>query len=628
MELVGRQWEMARADRFLDDVADGPAALVLEGDPGIGKTTVWRAAADAARSRSYRVLTCRASESERALSFLGLGDLLERMPDKLLEALPEPQREALRSALLRSAGAGSPDRVSVARGALGVLRLSATEAPTVVAIDDAQWLDAPSADACRFVVHRLAEERIGFLVSVRDGATSPLELEQAFPGGELVRLRLEALELDELEEVVGLHLPVSFTQPTWQALYRISGGNPFFALQLAEALERRGPQPLGEGLPIPKTLAEAMRERLAGLSAVARSTLLPVAALAQPTLSLLWEAATERDGVEEAVRAGVLQVDGERVRFTHPLLGSFVYGDASDAERRDVHGLLAPLVTDREEQALHLARGTVEPDEAVAATLEATAEQAAKRGHPEIAAELAERAVRLTAAEHVDDRARRVRETARALFAVGDGPRARELLEELVAQLPASRGARTGAEPPRLRSQRHLPLDSAVRRCSRPDRRGSPAALADPLLPLLEGGDAGPLGRGSAARPRSRRAGRAFGEPCSARREPRPAGLERARASTAGDDRARGGARAIARRAAAVGSEPELRPRACSSSPSDRIDEARRQFEEEYERAVAVGDWWRSSPPRAGSRRSSSGPGTGRRHAPTRGERGRSAGRT
>ena len=450
MELIGRQWEIAGADRFLDDISAGPAAMLLEGDAGIGKTTVWRAAVDAARRRSYRVLVCRASESESALSFLGLGDLLDGVAEAVLDALPEPQRRALEFALLRSSDEGSLDRVAVARGTLAVIRASASETPTVLAIDDVQWLDAPSADVCRFVAHRLTEERVGFLLSVREAGTSPLELDRAFPRGELVRLRLEALELDELEEVVRLHLPVSFSQPTWQALYQISGGNPFFALQLAEALERRGSQSLGEGLPIPTTLAEAMRERLAVLSAVARSTLLPVAALAQPTLSLLREAATEPDGVEEAVHAGVLQVDGERVRFTHPLLGSFVYGEASDAERRDVHRLLAPLVTDREEHALHLARGTLEPDEGVASTLEATAEEAAKRGHPEVAAELAEHAVRLTAGRaRGRPNAARARDGAVPHRGRGRSPVAR-------AARGAGRaasclgGARTGADPPRV----------------------------------------------------------------------------------------------------------------------------------------------------------------------------------
>ncbi len=565
MELIGRQWEIAGADRFLDDISAGPAAMLLEGDAGIGKTTVWRAAVDAARRRSYRVLVCRASESESALSFLGLGDLLDGMDEDVLDALPQPQRRALEFALRRSSDEGSLDRVAVARGTLAVIRASASETPTVLAIDDVQWLDAPSADVCRFVAHRLTEERVGFLLSVREAGTSPLELDRAFPSGELVRLRLEALELDELEEVVRLHLPVSFSQPTWQALYQISGGNPFFALQLAEALERRGSQSLGESLPIPTTLAEAMRERLAVLSAVARSTLLPVAALAQPTLSLLREAATEPDGVEEAVQAGVLQVDGERVRFTHPLLGSFVYGEASDAQRRDVHRLMAPLVTDREEHALHLARGALEPDEGVASTLEATAEEAAKRGHLEVAAELAEHAVRLTTPERAEDRTRRMRETAGFLIAVGDAPRSRELLEELVAQLPASeeraRALAILAFATNDISRGITLLEEALA------ETGKDLELHSRILSSLGVREAS-RGRWDAASLRAREA------------------VELAE---------RSGSQDLER---SLNERPPwaLSPglvHGMSLFATDRIDEARRQFEEEYERAVALGDWWR-----------------------------------
>jgi len=565
VELIGRQWEIAGADRFLADISAGPAAMLLEGDAGIGKTTVWRAAVDAALRRSYRVLVCRASESESALSFLGLGDLLDGMDEAVLDALPEPQRRALEFALRRSPDEGSLDRVAVARGTLAVIRASASETPTVLAIDDVQWLDAPSADVFRFVVHRLTEERVGLLLSVREVGTSPLELNQAFPGGKLVRLRLEALELDELEEVVRLHLPVSFAQPTWQALYQISGGNPFFALQLAEALERRGSAPLGEGLPIPTTLAEAMRERLAVLSAVAWSTLLPVAALAQPTLSLLREAATEPDGVEEAVQAGVLQVDGERVRFTHPLLGSFVYGEASDAERRDVHRRLAPLVTDREEHALHLARGALEPDEGVASTLEATAEEAAKRGHLEVAAELAEHAVRLTTAERAEDRTRRMRETAGFLIAVGDAPRSRELLEELVAQLPASqeraRALAILAYATNDISRSITLLEEALA------ETGEDLELHSRILSTLAGREAA-RGRWDAASLRAREA------------------VELAE---------RSGSQELER---SFNERPRwaLSPGVVQGMflfAADRIDEARRQFEEEYERAVALGDWGR-----------------------------------
>jgi AAA ATPase domain len=210
VEVIGRQGEMAGVDRFLGLLAAGPAALVLEGEPGIGKTTVWRAAVDAALARSYRVLVCRPSESERALSFLGLGDVLEGAGAEVLERLPEPQRLALEVALLRSAGEGSPDRVGVARGALGVLRAWAADTPTVVAIDDAQWLDPPSADVLHFVAHRMVDERLGFVVSARSGGATSLELDRAFSGGGLVRLWIEPLSLEELEEVVRLHLPVSF----------------------------------------------------------------------------------------------------------------------------------------------------------------------------------------------------------------------------------------------------------------------------------------------------------------------------------------------------------------------------------------------------------------------------------
>jgi DNA-binding CsgD family transcriptional regulator len=438
VDPVGRQWELAEADRFLDAVPAGPAALVLEGEPGIGKTTIWRAAVDAAHERSYRVLVCRASESESALSFLGLGDLLDNVSGAMLDSLPEPQRRALEVALLRSPGEGSPDRVAVARGTLAVLRAASSEAPTVVAIDDVQWLDKPSADVLRFVVHRLTAERLGVLVSTRDDGASRLELDRGFPGAGLFWLRLEALSFEELQDVVRAHVPGSFPQPTWRTLYRISGGNPFFALQLAEALERRGEHASAEELPIPKTLAGAMRERLDALSPGARAALLPVAALAQPTLGLVRAGAAEPTCIDEAIRAGVLQLDGDRLRFAHPLLDSLVYADASENERQAVHCALSRLVPDEEEQALHLARGTVEPDEAIAATLEAAADQAAARGHPAVGADLAEHAARLTPAGHTDDRARRIRKAATFVFVTGDGPRSCELLEQLVGRLPSS----------------------------------------------------------------------------------------------------------------------------------------------------------------------------------------------
>jgi DNA-binding CsgD family transcriptional regulator len=589
VEVIGRQRERDTVDRFLDLLPEGPAALVLEGEPGIGKTTVWRAAVEAAHGRSYRVLVCRASESERALSFLGLGDLLEGAGVEVLERLPEPQRLALEAALLRSAGEGSPDRVGVARGALGVLRAWAVEAPTVLAVDDVQWLDPPSADVLRFVAHRLANERLGFVVSVRNGGAASLELDRAFPGDRLTRVRLEPLSFEELEEVVRLHLPASFTRPAWRSLHRTSEGNPFFALQLAEALARRGGQLPAEGLPIPETLADAMRERLTALSPSARAALLPAAALAQPTLSLMRAGAADVDGIEAAVQAGVLQLEGERLRFAHPLLASFVYRNAAESERQAVHRRLAPLVADAEEEALHLGRGAVEPDEPLAATLEATADRAAGRGHPEIAAELAQHAARLIPAERMNDWARRIRAAATFLSAAGDGAGSRALLEELIERLPAS-----------IERARALHLlgafgDDIARNMAILEQALGEARndlqLRSQLLTRL-GMEEGFADQWDAASRHLREAielaERSSGGAASATARARLAWAEM------GADRLREIERAVELERSLAEPLPFADSPAFLQGPiliaSDRLDEARRRLEESYERALALGN--------------------------------------
>jgi DNA-binding NarL/FixJ family response regulator len=595
VKVIGRHLELAGVDRFLDLLAGGPAGLVLEGEPGIGKTTVWRAAIDAARGRSYRVLICRASEPESVLSFLGLGDLLDDIADDDLEALPEPQAKALELALLRTAGERSPDRVSVARGALNVLRRFAADKPTVVAIDDVQWLDTPSADVLRFVAHRLIDERLGFLVAVRTGSRTSLELDRDFPGSGLDRLRLETLSFEELEEVVRLQLPVSFTRSTWRTLHRVSGGNPFFALQLADALEQRGGRLHGNVVPMPETLVDAMHERLAALSPSARAALLPMAALAQPSIGVVEAGAADPEGVAEAVQAGVLQIDDARLRFAHPLLASFVYGHASETERRVVHARLARLVTDPEENALHLGRSTTEADESIAGTLEAAADRAAKRGHPEIAAELAEHAERLTPADRANDWSRRVRRAATFLFTAGEALRSRALLEGLIERLPRS------AE--RARALRLLGwCVEDIPRCTAIleqalDEAGDDLQLRSQLLSLLAAKE-GWGGKWRSASHHLREAvelpGRSGGEAALATARARLAWVEVGPAQLPEIEAAIEVERSL----------PELLP--IWESPSflkgmallvvDQLDEARARLEESYERGLALGDFFRAVP--------------------------------
>jgi tetratricopeptide (TPR) repeat protein len=187
----------------------------------------------------------------------------------------------------------------------------------------------------------------------------------------------------------------------------------------------------------------AVHDRLASLSAGARRTLLYTAALGKPTAFLL-RAAVADEGVQEALEARVLELEGDRLRFTHPLLEAAVYGGASTEERKAAHRALAELVQDPEERALHIGRGYDEPDETVAASLEAAANRAAQRGVPETAAELAERAKRLTPAAQVEDATRRAIQAARYTGPAGDTGRTVEILHRLVATLPAGR-PRAGA---------------------------------------------------------------------------------------------------------------------------------------------------------------------------------------
>jgi hypothetical protein len=262
--VVGRERELSCLESFLDAVPAGPVGLFLEGEVGVGKTTLWKEAVAACSGRSYRLLSCRPVESEAQLAFAGLGDLLEEVPEEAMARLPVPQRRALDVALLRAEAEGPaalPRAVSLS--VLGVLRALAQVSPVVVAVDDVQWLDRPSAVALEFVVRRLKEEPIGLLVSKRGEAVGdfPLGFDRAFPEGRVDRLFVGPLDLDALDRVLRARLDAQFPRPALAQLHASSGGNPFFALEMARAVLQREPQlGPGEPLPVPDSLARA-RER-------------------------------------------------------------------------------------------------------------------------------------------------------------------------------------------------------------------------------------------------------------------------------------------------------------------------------------------------------------------------------
>jgi DNA-binding CsgD family transcriptional regulator len=449
--VVGRERELGSLERFLEAVPDGPVGLLIEGEAGIGKTTLWKQAAAAARERSYQVLVSRPVESDTQLAFSALGDLLEDVGAEHLSGLPGPQRRALEVALLRREAEGpAPHPRAVSLGLLGVFRSLAEASPVVLAVDDVQWLDRPSASALEFVARRLQEEPIGLLVAQRGEARSdlPLDLERALPEDRFERLPVGPLAVEALDRLLRARLEAQFHRPVLVQLHTASGGNPFFALEIARSvLQRDVPLTPGRPLPVPDNLRALVSERLAGLSLSARDVALVVSVLPRATVDLIKAAAGGQGSItdlEHAVDAGVLEVDGDRVRFAHPLLASVLYGNATAAERRKLHARLAAILDDPEERAGHLALAAEAPDPAVATELEEAAQRARARGAPDGAATLWEEARRFTPGDLATEAHRRGIEAAECHFEAGETERARTLLEEIVATAPRGRD-RAGA---------------------------------------------------------------------------------------------------------------------------------------------------------------------------------------
>jgi DNA-binding CsgD family transcriptional regulator len=437
--FVGRDEELAAVVAFLQATEMLPGVLLLEGEAGIGKTTLLRAGMAAASQSRFRVLSARPVEAESSLSFAALGDLLEERLRDVFGALPGPQQRALEVALLVSEPEGPPpDRRAVGIGVLSALRALAAAGPLLLAIDDLQWLDRASATVLQFALRRLGDEPIGLLAASRGGrGRTPLEPERIFSEGRLRRVRVGPLSLGALHRLLRDRLDTTFPRPTLRRIHDTSGGNPFFALELARALERHGrPLDAGERLPVPDDVHELAHGRLAALPTETTVALRAAAALSQPTLALVSAAARgDRSVLQPAIEAQVVELEGDRVRFTHPLLASAAYGGT--AGHRELHGRLAEIVVDPEERARHLALAAAGPDPSVAAALEEAARGAAARGAPGVAAELTEQAARLTPSDRAEDARRRGADAAYYHFESGDSRRARGMLERLVVELPA-----------------------------------------------------------------------------------------------------------------------------------------------------------------------------------------------
>jgi DNA-binding CsgD family transcriptional regulator len=386
-DLVGRDAELAVIDRLLHEATAGrSAACVIEGGVGIGKTAVLRAAISRAQQRGFLVLSARPVEAETAFSFAALGDMLRPHLSTIIDRLARPQRAALEAALLVGDVEGPPpDPHAVAVAVLTTLGLLTGERPAIVAVDDAQWLDSPSRSVLRYLARRLPPRTVIVVTerSERDATGFAIDGE---------RVRLGPLSAGALQLLIHERLGIALTRPALARLHEATAGHPLYALEIARVVRASGGGARStDPLPVPGTLRELVADRLAAVTPGTRRALVSVAASARPTRALL-----DAASLKEAMAADLVTVDGATVRFTHPLLASVLYAEASPDERRAAHRRLAESAADEEEAARHLALAADGPDEAIAVRLDGAATRAHARGAPSAAAELMEHARELT----------------------------------------------------------------------------------------------------------------------------------------------------------------------------------------------------------------------------------------
>ena len=430
--LLGRENELERAGRLLLAARDGESgALLIAGDPGIGKTSLLDEVA--AMAGGMRVLRAGGFESESELPFAGLIDLLRPL-EPHLEGLRDAQRSALESALGLGPAAGV-DPLAVFVAVLELLSAAADECPLLLLVDDLQWLDRPSAAALAFLCHHLNAEAVALVIGTRDAERPVID------GVELIRLqRLGDDAAAELARGAG-----ASGAGVAERLAELSAGNPLALIQLCGELsgdQLTGADPLIEPFPAAGWAEQAFGRRIAALDAGSRHALLVAAAAGTEEMLLVARALAveglEPQALEAAERAGLVEISPLRLEFRHPLVRSAAYHLASHGDRRAAHAALAAaLIEDgrSDERAWHLAAAAVEPDDAVAAMMEDAAGRAAARGGYATAARALERAASL--APEPADQARLLVQGAGAAQRVGGVAAALELLDR-AAPLSAS----------------------------------------------------------------------------------------------------------------------------------------------------------------------------------------------
>ncbi len=420
--------------RFLDEGGTRPTVLAIEGEAGIGKTTIVREALAMAHASQLRVFAARPAAGEVDLPYVGLGDLLATADLAFLDSLAARQRAAVEAALARRGSSEAVDRHALSRGVLELLRREAAQGTLVLSVDDVQWLDRATGSALTFALRRLGPVPIRVLVAARTESGSA----EGLPFGlaeweDIHRVVVGPLSATELGALLRQRLGTNLPRPELEALHHASGGNPLFALELAQ---HPGEELHGAASSLPTALAE----RLRAIDAESRPALSFAAAALRPSIDLLLDAGVSRAGLRSALETGVLHAEGERLSFAHPLLQAAAYEVLLPDERREIHARLAAATSDPVERGHHVSRSAVDRDEAAAHALDLAGEAATSLGDHAGAAAFFLRAAELSSdadAESADSRQIRA---ATELELAGDVNGAAALARDLIARLPTCVG--------------------------------------------------------------------------------------------------------------------------------------------------------------------------------------------
>jgi DNA-binding CsgD family transcriptional regulator len=430
VDLVGRRTEREAVERLLDEARAGRSgSLTVFGEAGVGKTALLEHARSVADRSGFRVEGSIGLPSETQFAFGALHQLCTPLLGHL-DALPEPQQIALRTAFGQQAGA-APDRFLIGLAVLNLLSEVAEEKPLLCIVDDAHWLDEASAQVLAFVARRVSAERLALLLCVRD----PTDDGDFRPLVGLPELRLSGLTESDARALLAAAVRTPLDDEVRDRIISEARGNPLALLELprsAPPTRLAGGFELPHALSVPRRIEEMFRQRSRDLPSETQLLLLLAAADPTGDAAVLWRAA-EKLGIEPeaaapAEAAGLLEIDS-RVRFRHPLVRSAVYRACSEPDRRRVHGALAAAtdpLSDPDRRAWHRARAVLGTDEEAAADLERSAGRARARGGLAAAAAFLQQAAELT--PEPARRASRALTAAHAKHAAGASEAASELL--------------------------------------------------------------------------------------------------------------------------------------------------------------------------------------------------------